>query len=138
MLSIAHQNKIFKIALPKIGAGLGGLNWNEVKSVIDKTANDYLDINLFIVENYSFQILLNSSSVMRSDSFNSSSSKDWSYNIDSPLWGFSDVSKTLPLEVSSICLLLLHSENEYKIKHFLHPNISLQILLPSYLNIEVP
>ncbi len=52
MLSYAHQNNIFKIALPKIGAGLGGLDWNDVKSVINKVAKDYPKINLFVVENY--------------------------------------------------------------------------------------
>ena len=52
MLSYAHQNNIFKIALPKIGAGLGGLNWNDVKFVIDKVAKDYPKIDLFVVENY--------------------------------------------------------------------------------------
>lgn len=52
MLSYAQQNNIFKIALPKIGAGLGGLNWNDVKFAIDKVAKDYPQINLFVVENY--------------------------------------------------------------------------------------
>lgn len=52
MLSYAHQNNIFKIALPKIGAGLGGLDWNDVKSVINKVVKDYPKINLFVVENY--------------------------------------------------------------------------------------
>lgn len=52
MLSYAHQNNIFKIALPKIGAGLGGLNWNDVKYIIDKVAKDYPKIDLFVVENY--------------------------------------------------------------------------------------
>jgi len=52
MLFYAHNNNIIKIALPKIGAGLGGLNWNDVKSVINKVAEDYPDIDLFVVENY--------------------------------------------------------------------------------------
>ncbi|MBB1150683.1 macro domain-containing protein [Myroides sp. NP-2] len=52
MLSYAQQNNIYKIALPKIGAGLGGLNWNDVKSIIDKVSLDYQNINLFVVENY--------------------------------------------------------------------------------------
>jgi O-acetyl-ADP-ribose deacetylase (regulator of RNase III) len=52
MLSFAHQNNIFKIALPKIGAGLGGLNWDDVKFIIDKTAKDYPNIDLFVIENY--------------------------------------------------------------------------------------
>lgn len=52
MLSYAQQNNISKIALPKIGAGLGGLNWDDVKFVIDKVSKDYPKIDLFVVENY--------------------------------------------------------------------------------------
>ncbi|MBY0282046.1 MAG: macro domain-containing protein [Alphaproteobacteria bacterium] len=52
MLSYAHENNIFKIALPKIGAGLGGLNWDDVKFVIDKITRDYPNVDLFVVENY--------------------------------------------------------------------------------------
>lgn len=52
MLSYAFQNNILKIALPKIGAGLGGLNWDEVKFVIDKVSKDYPNTDLFVVENY--------------------------------------------------------------------------------------
>lgn len=52
MLSYATQNSIFKIALPKIGAGLGGLNWDDVKFVIEKVAENYPEINLYVVENY--------------------------------------------------------------------------------------
>lgn len=52
MLSYAQQNNILKIALPKIGAGLGGLNWNDVKFLINIVSNDYPSIDLFVVENY--------------------------------------------------------------------------------------
>jgi len=52
MLSYAQQNNILKIALPKIGAGLGGLNWNDVKSLINIVSQDYPNIDLFVVENY--------------------------------------------------------------------------------------
>ncbi|MNY45749.1 Macro domain protein [compost metagenome] len=52
MMSYANQNGILKIALPKIGAGLGGLNWNDVKCVIDKVAQKFPGIDLFVVENY--------------------------------------------------------------------------------------
>jgi len=52
MLSYAHQNNICKIALPKIGAGLGGLNWDDIKFIIDKVAENYPNIDLFVVENY--------------------------------------------------------------------------------------
>lgn len=52
MLSFAQKNNIYKIALPKIGAGLGGLNWDDVKSVLNKVTQDYPNISLFVVENY--------------------------------------------------------------------------------------
>lgn len=52
MLSYAQQNNISKIALPKIGAGLGGLEWDDVKFVIDKVAKDYPKTDMIIVENY--------------------------------------------------------------------------------------
>jgi len=52
MLSYAIQNNIHKIALPKVGAGLGGLDWKDVTSIIDKVAKDYPNVDLFVVENY--------------------------------------------------------------------------------------
>ena len=52
MLSYALQNNISKIALPKIGAGLGGLDWRDVKFVINKVAKNYPKIDLFVIENY--------------------------------------------------------------------------------------
>ncbi|MDN4028666.1 macro domain-containing protein [Chryseobacterium gambrini] len=52
MLSYSHLNNINRISLPKIGAGLGGLNWNDVKRTIEKVSKNYPQIHLFIVENY--------------------------------------------------------------------------------------
>lgn len=52
MLSYSHLNNICKISLPKIGAGLGGLDWDEVKGKIEKISKNYPQIHLFIVENY--------------------------------------------------------------------------------------
>ncbi len=52
MLVYARQNGIEKIALPKIGAGLGGLVWDDVKATINRVAKDYDDIDLIVVENY--------------------------------------------------------------------------------------
>lgn len=52
MFRIASKEKIRKIAMPKIGAGLGGLKWEDVKNVIEEIAKEYPDIDLFIVENY--------------------------------------------------------------------------------------
>jgi O-acetyl-ADP-ribose deacetylase (regulator of RNase III) len=52
MLIHASKNNIEKIALPKIGAGLGGLMWDDVKNVINKVSILHPKINLFVIENY--------------------------------------------------------------------------------------
>ena len=52
MLLFASKNNISKIAMPKIGAGLGGLDWKNVKTIINNIANSYPNIDIFIVENY--------------------------------------------------------------------------------------
>ena len=52
MLNYADENRIYEIALPKIGAGLGDLSWNDVKSIINKTAINYPQVNLYVVENF--------------------------------------------------------------------------------------
>lgn len=52
MLLYSSINNINKISLPKIGAGLGGLNWEDVKNIIEKVSKDYPQIHLFIIENY--------------------------------------------------------------------------------------
>lgn len=52
MLLFASKNNIEQIALPKIGAGLGGLNWIDVKDIIDKVAFQYPNIDLYVIENY--------------------------------------------------------------------------------------
>lgn len=51
MLSFAQKNNVYKIALPKIGAGLGGLNWDDVKFLLNKVAQGYPDIKLFFNPN---------------------------------------------------------------------------------------
>ncbi|TWI96838.1 O-acetyl-ADP-ribose deacetylase (regulator of RNase III) [Mucilaginibacter frigoritolerans] len=52
MLLFASEHKIKKIALPKIGSGLGGLKWQDVKVVLEQVASQYSGITLFIVENF--------------------------------------------------------------------------------------
>ena len=52
MLDIACEYNIKQIAFPKIGAGLGGLDWLEVKLIIEDIASKYNDINLFVVEDF--------------------------------------------------------------------------------------
>ena len=51
-LELACDAHIESIAMPKIGAGLGGLNWKDVKAVIEKVASDYPEVNLYIVEDF--------------------------------------------------------------------------------------
>ncbi|PJZ48005.1 phosphatase [Leptospira saintgironsiae] len=53
MFEEALKRNINKIAMPKIGAGLGGLMWNDVKKIIENSSDQYPDIALVIVENYS-------------------------------------------------------------------------------------
>jgi O-acetyl-ADP-ribose deacetylase (regulator of RNase III) len=52
MLSFALDKNVQKIAMPKIGAGLGGLNWNDVKQTLEKAIVSYSEIDLYVVENY--------------------------------------------------------------------------------------
>ena len=52
MLELAVRNHVTAIALPAIGAGLGGLKWNDVKKVIDKVASGYPEVDLYVVETY--------------------------------------------------------------------------------------
>lgn len=52
MLELAVRENVMKIALPAIGAGLGGLKWDDVKDVLNKVSADYPDIELYVVETY--------------------------------------------------------------------------------------
>ncbi len=52
MLLIAHEKEIKQIALPKIGAGLGGLKWEDVKDVIKRIEKNFPHISLYIIENF--------------------------------------------------------------------------------------
>lgn len=51
MLAEAERLKIEIIALPQIGAGLGGLEWEEVKQVILDVASDS-DVSIVVVEEF--------------------------------------------------------------------------------------
>ncbi|SEN27408.1 O-acetyl-ADP-ribose deacetylase (regulator of RNase III), contains Macro domain [Chitinophaga rupis] len=51
MLEYAENNNIKQIGLPKIGAGLGGLMWDEVKSVIIKLCEASV-IDIVVFEEY--------------------------------------------------------------------------------------
>lgn len=52
MLESATKQNITAIAMPKIGAGLGGLVWEDVKYVLEAAALHFPDINIIVVENY--------------------------------------------------------------------------------------
>jgi O-acetyl-ADP-ribose deacetylase (regulator of RNase III) len=51
MLRLAEQRGIKKIGLPKIGAGLGGLNWAKVKGLLHEIGN-HSPICLIVFEQY--------------------------------------------------------------------------------------
>jgi len=51
-MQLADKSGVRSIAMPKIGAGLGGLNWVEVKAVIEKVATNHNKVDLYVVENY--------------------------------------------------------------------------------------
>jgi O-acetyl-ADP-ribose deacetylase (regulator of RNase III) len=53
MLEHASAHGVTDIALPKIGAGLGGLDWEDVKIVLEDVIEDYQEITLHVVEEYS-------------------------------------------------------------------------------------
>ena len=52
MMELAIYNKTTTIALPAIGAGLGGLDWNEIKCELNKISLKYPTVNLIVVEKW--------------------------------------------------------------------------------------
>lgn len=52
MLDMASKLEVTKIALPKIAAGLGGLNWDDVKAIINRVSKDFPSIHIYVVENF--------------------------------------------------------------------------------------
>lgn len=53
MLALAQADGVKQIALPAIGAGLGGLKWDDVKTVLDNAAAKCPEVDLYVVETYS-------------------------------------------------------------------------------------
>lgn len=51
MISIAEQRGVTDIALPKIGAGLGGLQWDDVKRALEEVGSD-TKVVLHVVEDF--------------------------------------------------------------------------------------
>ncbi len=52
MFELAMADGVTAIAMPAIGAGLGGLQWNDVKEAIADISMGYPDIDLFVVEKF--------------------------------------------------------------------------------------
>ena len=52
MLKLATEQHVKDIAMPKIGAGLGGLPWEDVKLLLQQLGMEYPTVNLIVVENY--------------------------------------------------------------------------------------
>lgn len=52
MVELAKAHHIDRIALPRIAAGLGKLDWEEVKTVINRVAGDEAEVELLVVEEY--------------------------------------------------------------------------------------
>lgn len=51
MKYLAEEMNIKRIGIPRIGAGLGGLNWNDVKAIIEKVFS-ISNIDLIVYEYY--------------------------------------------------------------------------------------
>ncbi len=52
MLALAASDNVTKIAHPAIGAGLGGLDWDDVKEILNSASSNYPEIELYVVEAY--------------------------------------------------------------------------------------
>lgn len=52
MLLKAKLDGVGKIAMPAIGSGLGGLNWTEVKRILNSLTDKYPEVDLYVVETY--------------------------------------------------------------------------------------
>lgn len=64
LVSVIQHEKIKSIAIPPLGCGNGGLQWDKVKSLITKYLADLNDIDIFIYEpNNSLDVLLKKENV---------------------------------------------------------------------------
>lgn len=52
MCKLAISQNVKSIAMPAIGAGLGGLHWEEVKTVINDISLLYPTVDLYVVETF--------------------------------------------------------------------------------------
>lgn len=56
MLESATAQHINAIAIPKIGAGLGGLIWEDVKRILEEVVLCFPNVDLIVVENYKQEV----------------------------------------------------------------------------------
>ena len=52
MMEMAVKDGVKEIAMPAIGAGHGGLDWKDIKQLINNIAHNYPSIELYVVERY--------------------------------------------------------------------------------------
>ncbi len=50
LVTIIRERKIRSIAIPPLGAGLGGLAWRDVRALIERYLSDVVDVNVFVFE----------------------------------------------------------------------------------------
>lgn len=50
LIDVIKQYKIKSVAIPPLGSGLGGLNWQEVRLLIEKAFHDLTDIHILLYE----------------------------------------------------------------------------------------
>ena len=50
LVKVIQENNIRSIAIPPLGAGLGGLDWNEVRTRIEKALNHIENFKIFVYE----------------------------------------------------------------------------------------
>ena len=47
---VIHEHRIRSIALPALGAGYGGLDWNDVRPEIERALGDLSDVDILVYE----------------------------------------------------------------------------------------
>lgn len=52
MMKMAQNDNVTDIAMPSIGAGLGGMEWKDVKRLIDNVSSFYPSVDLYVVDKY--------------------------------------------------------------------------------------
>lgn len=50
LVKVIKECNIKSIAIPPLGCGCGGLNWNEVKIIIEQELNELTDVKIWIYE----------------------------------------------------------------------------------------